>query len=91
VSALTTFVPVSLCTSCGLDIPDGVDLCPHHQGVYGGHEWAVANRIMCDFFHRGRAPRRLTEAERDDDVNTATHTSDGEGYILLQITRASEA
>ena len=88
---MTNFVPVSLCASCGLHTPANVGLCPHHHGVYGGHDWAVANRIMCDFLHRQRVPRRLTEAERDDDVNAVTHTPDGEGYILLQITRASEA
>jgi hypothetical protein len=27
----------------------------------------VANRIMCDFFHRGKVPPRLAVNERDDD------------------------
>jgi hypothetical protein len=82
---------MSLCASCGLDIPDAVGLCPHHHVAYGGEDWAVANRIMCDFLHRQRVPRRLTGAERDDDVAAVTHTPGGEGYILLQITRASAA
>jgi hypothetical protein len=34
--------------------------------VYGD-DWATANRIMCDFFHRGKLPARLTQKERDDD------------------------
>jgi hypothetical protein len=67
-----------------------VGLCPHHHG-HGDHEWAVGNRIMCDFFHRRRVPRRLPKAERDDDFTAVTRTFDAEGYILLQITRASEA
>jgi hypothetical protein len=34
--------------------------------VYGD-DWAVANRIMCDFFHRKKVPPRLAPPERDDD------------------------
>jgi hypothetical protein len=34
--------------------------------VYGD-DWAVANRIMCDFFHRKKLPPRLTQNERDDE------------------------
>jgi hypothetical protein len=34
--------------------------------VYGD-DWAVANKIMCDFFHRKKLPPRLTQPERDDD------------------------
>ena len=87
---MTSLVPVRLCVSCGLNIPDDVGLCPHHRVACGGDDWAVANRIMCDFLHRQTVPRRLTQAERDDDITAVTHTGDGEGYILLQITRASE-
>jgi hypothetical protein len=84
-------MPVSLCASCGLNISDDVGLCPHHHVAYGGEDWAVANRIMCDFLHRQRVPPRLTEAERYDDVTAVTHTGGRDGYILLQISRASEA
>ena len=79
---------MSVCASCGLTIPDDVGLCPHHHVAYGGDDWAVANRIMCDFLHRRTVPRRMTKAERDDDLSAVTHTLDGEGYILLQVTRA---
>jgi hypothetical protein len=41
-------------------------LCPHHHFVYGD-DWAVANRIMCDFFHRKKVPPRLAQSDRDDD------------------------
>ena len=71
---------MSLCAFCGLDTPHGVGLCPHHHGT--SHDWAVANRIMCDFFHRQRVPSRLKEADRDDGL--------AEGSILVQITRPSE-
>jgi hypothetical protein len=34
--------------------------------VYGD-DWAIANRIMCDFFHRRKVPPRLAQHDRDDD------------------------
>ena len=74
---------MSLCASCGLNNPNDVGLCPHHHAIQGSDDWAVANRIMCDFLHRQRVPRRLTEAERDE--------SFAEGSLLVQITRLSEA
>jgi hypothetical protein len=42
-------------------------LCPHHHVVYGD-DGAAANRIMCDFFHRGKLAPRLTEQERNDEA-----------------------
>ena len=50
----------------------------------------VANRVMCDFVHRQKIPRRLTDVERGDNFTEITCTLDAEDYILLQITRASE-
>jgi hypothetical protein len=41
------------------------DLCPHHPLMFED-EWAAVNRIMCDFFHRGQVPARLSLAERDE-------------------------
>jgi hypothetical protein len=57
---------MSLCASCGLQLTGDAALCPHHHCVYGD-DWAVANRIMCDFFHRGKLPPRLAQTERDDE------------------------
>jgi hypothetical protein len=57
---------MSLCASCGLQLSGEAALCPHHHCVYGD-DWAVANRIMCDFFHRKKVPPRLAQQERDDD------------------------
>jgi hypothetical protein len=76
---------VSLCASCRITTHGDAGLCPHHHGGHGGHDWAVANRIMCDFFHRQRVPRRLPEAEREDDFTTVTRSHDAEGYIVVQI------
>ena len=76
-------MPVSLCASCGLNNPNEVELCPHHHAFDDSRDWATANRLMCDLLHRHIVPRRLTEAERDDPLDT-------EGSVLLQITQASE-
>jgi hypothetical protein len=64
--AFATRTGMSLCASCGLQLTGDAALCPHHHCVYGD-DWAVANRIMCDFFHRGKVPPRLAVNERDDD------------------------
>ena len=56
---------MSLCTSCGLEILDGSELCRHH--VTEGDNWAESNRIMCDFFHRKKLPKRLTPEVRGDE------------------------
>ena len=48
-----TRVPVmSLCAQCGEPTPDSRDLCIYHSSGQGDG-WAVGNRIMCDFLHRG--------------------------------------
>jgi hypothetical protein len=59
-------VGMSLCASCGLQLSGDAALCPHHHCVYG-NDWAVANRIMCDFFHRRKVPPRLAQHDRADD------------------------
>lgn len=57
---------MSLCASCGLRMSGDTALCPHHHAVYGD-QWAVTNRIWCDYFHRERPLPRLPQSERDDD------------------------
>ena len=61
------------CPMCGQPLPGGGPLCSQHHPV-GPDAWAVTNRIMCDFFHRGIEPRRLDAHERADAV--ATHAAD---------------
>ena len=51
---------MTLCVMCGLQV-EGAPLCPHHASNHPD-DWAVTNRILCDFFHRGKEP-----AERNDD------------------------
>jgi len=53
------------CVLCGLEVQDGGALCAHHLcGL--AENWAATNRIMCDFVHRGIAPRRLSVEEREE-------------------------
>lgn len=56
----------SLCTSCGLTLPGDDGLCSHHHQVYGD-DWAVGNRIFCNWIHRGVVPERLSPADRADE------------------------
>jgi hypothetical protein len=54
---------VSLCVACGQTSVGSDGLCPHH--TVEDRDWAVANRIMCDFIHRGvvvSGPRQPFEA-----------------------------
>lgn len=60
---------MTLCASCGLDVYGDTALCPHHHAAYPD-DWARANRIQCDFFHRGIAPKRLAESDRAEDEST---------------------
>lgn len=57
---------MSLCASCGSQLTGDAQLCPHHHCGWG-KDWAVENRIMCDFFHRQKPPPRLPQPEREDD------------------------
>lgn len=41
-------------------------LCEHHAHEYDS-AWSRANRVICDFFHRGKVPPRLEAADRDID------------------------
>lgn len=58
---------MSVCATCGLEIPDTTDLCAHHHRG-GDAGWAANNRAMCDFLHRGRMPPRLPREQRDEPI-----------------------
>lgn len=62
----------SLCAQCGLLLATEAALCPHHTSLE--ENWAIGNRIMCDFFHRKKIPARLAQNERDDDFWAHTGT-----------------
>ena len=51
---------MSRCVNCGETVIDGSSLSTYHLTGHGA-DWATANRIMCDFIHRGIvAPGDLT-------------------------------
>ncbi|HEU5320975.1 MAG TPA: hypothetical protein VFX28_09240 [Methylomirabilota bacterium] len=68
---------MSLCASCGGVTFGDTGICTHHHRVYE-HDWAIANRIMCDFIHRGVAPPLLPPDEQsaefwDDEAPELAH------------------
>jgi hypothetical protein len=59
---------MSLCASCSLQLAANTSLCPHHHAA-PADGWAVGNRILCDFVHRGIVPRSAPpEARREADL-----------------------
>lgn len=51
---------MTLCPSCGLQLSEGTEICPHH--TFGPEDgWAESNRIWCDFFHRQVIPKRVEQ------------------------------
>ena len=53
---------MALCVVCGLPLYGDLDLCPHHECGHA-EDWAVANRIMCDFVHRQQIRPRPDDEE----------------------------
>lgn len=47
----------NLCPSCGLSL-NNAEICPHHHCVHGD-DWASANKIWCDYFHRKKEIERI--------------------------------
>jgi len=62
---------VSLCAQCGLSVPGDESLCLWHHNV-SGDTWSAANRIWCNFFHRGIPIPRLVEPEEVDYMTSYT-------------------
>jgi hypothetical protein len=55
------------CSYCGVPLT-GTGLCAYHHHHPDDSQWATANRIMCDFIHRGIEPSRLSEPDRWGDA-----------------------
>jgi hypothetical protein len=51
-------------------------LCGYHQSTPPSG-WAVENRILCDFVHRGIVPRGLAVVDRLDDGMAAPAAPSG--------------
>jgi hypothetical protein len=57
---------LNTCSMCGLNLlnSDVMGVCNYHHAVtWDG--WAKSNKVMCDFIHRGKVPKRraMTEDE----------------------------
>lgn len=55
---------MSVCPSCGNSVYGEAEVCTWHHA--DTDDWAKANRIMCDFFHRQKKPKRLPIGDRID-------------------------
>ena len=55
---------MSFCASCALEISSDLPLCGHHHTAYAD-DWAIENRMYCEFFHRGKDLPRLPKHERE--------------------------
>jgi hypothetical protein len=72
---------VSLCVQCGYPTSGADDMCAHHTSSHAD-DWAMGNRIMCDFLHRGVVsppsewrPTTLTRFMRHDGSTSNRHPS----------------
>lgn len=64
---------MSLCVFCGQSLLGRDEVCAYH--LYGNEDdWATANRVMCDFLHRGVVP--LTPSERSDSLELLVEALD---------------
>lgn len=52
------------CPFCGNDPNNDQGVCSYHVNVYED-TWAVSNRIICDWLHRGLEPGRLGPNDRE--------------------------
>lgn len=58
---------MSVCAICASVIADGEALCSAHP-LAPDLDWSVANRLMCDFIHRGRVPARVIEEHSEEEL-----------------------
>jgi hypothetical protein len=54
-----------LCALCGLAINAELDICPHHHSSMDDN-WAISNRLICDFVHRGKLEPLPDRGPRDE-------------------------
>jgi len=58
---------MALCVLCAQPTLGEQDVCLFHLASQGD-DWAVGNRIMCDFLHRGILPPATDERTNDLEV-----------------------
>jgi hypothetical protein len=49
---------MAFCPVCGHCVVGPGPMCGYHAVTPQGGDWAIGNRIMCDFVHRGVALSR---------------------------------
>ena len=69
------------CVLCGGENDEAVTLCLHH--VVGDHDWALFNRLFCDFVHRGIVPPRPATLECEEQWVTLDVEADREAMAIL--------
>jgi hypothetical protein len=72
---------MSFCVLCGASGPDDGNICSYH--FVTDARWADANRIVCDFVHRGIVPVRLPPAQRDEITVLGDPEEAGEALALV--------
>jgi hypothetical protein len=56
-----------VCAQCGNVTVGNAEICNEHLG-YPNDDWAQANRMMCDFVHRGIVPPAPPERYADSEL-----------------------
>ena len=62
---------MSICARCGAELANDDGLCLYHSSEHDtalGRDWAISNRLMCGFIHRGIEPARLPAADREPEA-----------------------
>jgi hypothetical protein len=73
---------VSLCASCGLELPgENNNLCTHHHAAYHD-DWAEGNRKACAAIHRGEWPSKGDFPPEDPPIEWEGYTQDITGIFL---------
>jgi len=73
---------VSLCIQCGYPTSGPDDLCVHHVASCAD-DWAMGNRIMCDFLHRGNRVAAARPARSDVDDSHPIRAGQRVGRVMV--------
>ena len=61
---------MNICVICASPIANEETLCSAHPLMHD-HEWATANRQMCDFIHRGKVPPPGAREAWEDELHVS--------------------
>lgn len=57
---------MSVCPICGSTPDFGAESCGYHTMTTSEKDWAIGNKVMCDWIHRGIELKRLSKPDRDE-------------------------